>query len=245
MPFYSDWTFWAVVVAALALVLSQLPPVHQMLRRSKLAIELYSRVHIAQKIGNPNVQLHIILTNTGGRSVKIRGATLTVRREGKEVATLPAQNYVPESDNDRTVLFTSFTIKPKEEWAHIVNFLNYFSRSDEKTYRAAEATLKRDLGNKLKLAEGKGDLVEADPVNVEPFVAMFNSKFVWQPGEYEIHIAIDAVPKTKGLEKKYRFTLFETDSAELAKAKDDFRLGDGVYWNSGNHGGLVVQLVEA
>lgn len=86
-----------MIVAALALVLSQLPPLHQILRRSKLAIELYSRV------------------------------------------------------------------------AHMVNFLNYFSRSEEKTYRATEATLKRDIANKAKLPENKERLVEADSVNVKPY----------------------------------------------------------------------------
>ena len=33
-------------------------------------------------------------------------------------------------------------------------------------------------------------------------------------------------------------------SAELAAIKYDFRLGDGIYFDSGNHSGVGVQLVE-
>ena len=40
--FYLDWQFWAAAVAALALVLSQLPPIHLLVRRAKLGMELYS-----------------------------------------------------------------------------------------------------------------------------------------------------------------------------------------------------------
>lgn len=245
VPLYLDWTFWAVVVAALALVLSQLPPIYQLVRRAKLGIEIYTRAHLTHKIGNPNVQLHIILSNAGGRSVPVRGVALAIRRDGKDIAVLPAQNYLQDPNSERTVLFTRFSLKPREEWAYIVNFLNYFSRTDEKKYRAAELALKNDIMSKRQLAENKDTLVEADHAYVEPLIAMFNDKFIWQPGEYQIRIAVDAVPRRAGLEKTYRFTLFESDSAEFTAAKDDFRTGDGIYWNSGNHPGVLVQLVEA
>jgi len=122
IPLYMDWSFWAVVVAAIALVLSQLPPIHQLLRRAKIDVEPYSRIHISHKVGNPNVSLHLILTNLGGRSIRVKGITLRVTREGKEVSVLSAQNYYQNPSDKSTVLFTSFSLKPKDEWAHIVNF---------------------------------------------------------------------------------------------------------------------------
>jgi len=79
-PFYLDWTFWAVVVAFLALVLSQLPPIHIMLRRAKLDVEAYSRIHLTHKIGNPNAQLHLIISNVGGQEVKVKSIVLHFKR---------------------------------------------------------------------------------------------------------------------------------------------------------------------
>jgi len=46
MVFYQDWTFWAVLVAAIAIILSQIPPIHVLIKRAKLDMELYSRINI-------------------------------------------------------------------------------------------------------------------------------------------------------------------------------------------------------
>lgn len=65
-PVYLDWSFWAVVVAAIAIVLSQLPPVLRWFRRTRIDLETYSRILITHKFGNPNLQLHLILTMLEG-----------------------------------------------------------------------------------------------------------------------------------------------------------------------------------
>jgi hypothetical protein len=245
VPLYMDWSFWAVIVAAIAIVLSQLPPVHLLFRRARLDIEPYSRIHISHKIGNPNVQLHLILSNVGGRNVRVKGIAIRIRRDGKDVAVLPAQNYLQNPTDKSTVLLTSFSLKPKEEWAHIVNFLSYFSREDEKKYRSAESKLRGNILEQRKSLDDKDRLVEAENKLISPFIKMFNEKFVWQPGEYEIAISVLASNKNANLEKNYRFTLFESDSTELSKVKDDYKFGDGINWDSGKHVGVIVQIVEA
>jgi len=245
VPLYLNWAFWAVVVAAIAIVLSQLPPIHTLVRRAKVEMELYSRIHITHKVGNPNVQLHIILTNVGGRSARIKGITLSLKRDGKDVVALPAQNYLQNLDDKTTVLLTSFALKSKEEWAHIVSFLNYFSRSDEKRYRSAEVLLKNDISEKMKLPENKDRLVEAEGKHVSGFISMLDEKFVWFSGEYELRVSVEASDKKASASKNYRFTLFESDSGELLRVKDDYKLGDGIYWDSGNHPGVIVQIGEA
>src|SRR4051812_3424142 len=114
--FYLDWTFWTVVVSVLAVVLSQLPPVHLLLRSAKLDLELYSRILISHFVGNPNIQIHLILNNVGGKTVKILQANLRLTREGKDISSLPAQNYLQHPADKTTVLFTRFYLKPGEEW---------------------------------------------------------------------------------------------------------------------------------
>lgn len=74
---------------------------------------------------------------------------------------------------------------------------------------------------------------------------MFDRWFIWKPGEYElqVHVHTDAVRSS--MLKTYRFTLFESDAAELSGATDGFKRGDGVFWNSNDYSGVIVQIVEA
>ena len=69
--------------------------------------------------------------------------------------------------------------------------------------------------------------------------------FIWFPGEYEMTVSVISSKNEANLEKHYRFMLFESDSNELSKAKDDYKIGDGIYWDSGKHTGVIVQIVEA
>ena len=244
IPIYLDWSFWAVIFAALALLLSQLPPVHMIFKRAKLDMELYSRIHITHKVGNPNIQLHLILNNIGGKVVKIKGISTTIKRNGKQIAILPAQNYLQKPNDKTTILLTSFFLKPKDEWSHSVNFLNYFSRNEEKEYRNAESNLKENIFEKRKLLQNKDVLIEADGKYLPPFMKIFNDKFLWNADEYEVQVSVEAKPEKANIRKKYRFTLFESDVEELSKYKDDFKYGDGIYWDSVNHLGVIVQITE-
>lgn len=243
VPLYLEWSFWAVVVAAIAIVLSQLPHIYTLVKRAKLEMELYTRIHLTHKVGNPNAQLYVILSNVGGRSIRVRGMTLKLKRDGNDVAVLPAQAYLQDPNGKTTLLLTSFVLKSKDEWAHFVNFLNYFVRADEKRYRSAESILKQEIFKKSDLPENE-DRPEADGQYITEFMTMFNEKFVWYTGEYEVLISVQTSNKKADIEKKYRFTLFESDTSELSKAKDDYKFGDGIYWESGNHPGVVVQIVE-
>jgi hypothetical protein len=243
-PVYLDWTFWAAVLAFVAILLSQLPPINQLLRPGRLTLELYSRIHVTHKVGNPNVQLYIILTNNGGRSVRVNGIKLKLSLDGKHVVELPAQNYLQNPHDTSTLLFTSFLVKPKEDWSHFVNFLNFFSRADDKKYRAAELALKTDIFAKKQLPENKDRIVEAAANLVEVFCEMFDEKFIWKHGEYEAHVIVESATKRSQVERRFRFTLFESDSEELRAVRTDYRLGDGLYWDSVNHTGVLIQIVQ-
>lgn len=245
VPFYLDWTFWTVVVSFLAILLSQLPPIHILLRPPKLDVEAYSRMHITHKVGNPNTQLHLIVTNAGGREVKIKSIILSFTRGDEDRFTLPAQTYVQSPGDKDAVLLTSFKLKPKEEWAHLVNFLNFFSRNEEKEYRQFESNLKNDILQKRDMLENKDILVEAENNNVQPIIDFYKRKFRWLPGEYEVFLEIRAVPEKASIYRKYRITLFESDSIELQDYIKDFKYGGGVYYDTPKHTGLILPLTEA
>jgi hypothetical protein len=244
-PLYLNWTFWAVVIATLAMILSQLPPLYNMLRRTKLELELFSRILINHKVGNPNIHTNVVLSNNGGKSIKVKAASIVLRRDGKDIANLIPLGYLRNpADAASNVLFTPFRIKSGDDWSYPVQFYRAISREEEKRLRTAQTNLIENISNKRSVVENKEKNVEADPAFVTPLLDIFRDMFVWKPGEYEMQVSIDTVPERARVQKSFRFTLFESDSLELTKIPEAYKLGDGVYWDS-RIKGVMVPIIEA
>ena len=230
-PIYLDWSFWAVIFAVIAIVLSQIPPIHLLLKRSRIDFEVYSKINITHTVGNPNIQLHLIISNIGGRKVKIKGITAKIIREDNLVTTLPAQNYLQNLNDKSAVLFTTFSLNPSEEWGHLVNLFKPFDREEERGYRKMERDLKLNIFEKdSQVATKPKKFIEADSKYVNPFVKFFEKRFVWKSGEYELFISIQTDQSHVDIEKAYRFTLFESHEEELRTITHEYKYGAGIYW---------------
>ncbi|MDP5215552.1 hypothetical protein ORJ66_21135 [Pseudoalteromonas tunicata] len=245
LEFLSDWKFWSFTVAFAALILSQLPPINLWFKKAKLDLELYSRVHLTHKVGNPNVQMHMIIRNVGGRNVRIKSINIDIERDGKLVDSLEAQNYLPDPLNNQSVLFTSFSLEPNSEWSNRVNLLNFFDREEEKVYKNSEKNLREEILRLRKdLAENDKTIVQASDGFVKPFIEFFNKKFIWQPGDYKFHINIITASEDVYLKKSFRFTLFESQSDDLKSYAKDFNSGYGIMLDTNDHSGVLIQIEE-
>ncbi len=245
-PLYLDWSFWAVVVAALAIALSQLPPVLSWFKRAKLEIEPYSKIAITHKVGNPNIQLHLIINNIGGRKIRVKDIHVEVERDGIEVANLQAQNYLQSQSDKDTLLFTAFSLKPGEEWAHITNFLNYFNREDENLFRSLEKEMLSDFHAKRDTFghDHKG-LIEIESDLVQPFHEFFNRKFIWKAGEYNLNVFVRTDSPKVDLIRRYRFTLFESHVTHLHAITEHFKYGGEISWDPNIQTNVIVDIKEA
>lgn len=242
-PLYLDWQFWSAVVAVLALVLTQLPPVRLWFRPSRLEVEVHSRVQLTHKVGNPNLGMYVGIRNIGGREVRVRSITVALARDGNALGVYPIINFFETPSSTSAVLFVPFTLRPSEAWAHGANFLRLFDRNTEKFYRERESELRSNIRHKLAArAEGDKELVVADAEYVQPFLDMFNRMFVWLPGEYTLDLQIQVESGKAAFGKRYRFTLFESDSEELRSHTDDFKHGGGLAYNVDRHVGVYVPL---
>lgn len=243
--FYFDWKFWSVVVSGIAIILSQLPPVYLWFRPKRLEVEVHSRIQITHKVGNPNVGLHVSISNTGGRELRVRGLLLNLSRDNKLLMPLSAQNYFESPSAQSSVLFVPFSLKPGEHWSHGTNFHNPFDRATEKLYRESESALASDIRQKLQAREANNNqLVIAESTLVVPFMELFKKLFIWESGEYIVELVVKAQPGVASYTKKYRFTLYESDTAELRKHADDYRSGGGISYNVDRHVGVFVPLSE-
>lgn len=244
-PFYLDWTFWAALLSLVAIVLSQLPPVHLLLRPKRLAVEVHSRIRVSHMVGNANAGIVVSVRNTGGRTLRIKSLRLAIARDGKSLVTLPGQSYFETPTAETAVLFVPFMLKPGESWAHSVSFLNEFDRLVEKHFRESESALTSDIKDKLdRRADGDKTTVIADPKLVDPFHQLFKGMFIWLPGEYVASLQVDAEPGSASFSKQYRFTLYESDARDLANNTDDYKYGGGISYKVAAHSGVNVSLSE-
>lgn len=234
------------MVAAVAIILSQLPPIHVLIKKAKIDFELYSKISITHKVGNPNLQLHLIIYNIGGRKIRIKDINANIERDGKPLITVPAQNYLQNQSDQNTVLFTTFSLEPSDEWAHIVNFLNFFNREEESEYRKLEAKMLSDVRDKRsQLTEVPKTPIELDTSVVEPFRTFFDKHFSWCAGEYLLKVNIITDQDAANATKEYRFTIFESHEENLKAITEHFKTGGGIWWDPEIPTSLILVIKEA
>ena len=238
--------FAAVAALAFAaIVLSQLPPLHLLLRPKRLEVEVHSRILLTHMAGNPNASVVVSIRNTGGRQLRIKALALSVSRDGHAPVRLPGQGYFETPSAQSSVLFVPFTLKPGETWAHSVTFLNTFERQVEKMFRERLSALDGDIRRKLReRPEGSRQVVIADAEHYQPFEDLFKRIFIWYPGEYIAELSVLAEPGSASFTKRYRFTLYESDTEDLRSYVDDYRLGAGLTYKVDHHAGINVPIVE-
>jgi hypothetical protein len=190
--------------------------------------------------------LVVSIRNTGGRELRVRGLSIDLSRDGNPVETFPAQNYFETASSQTSVLFVPFSLKPGEHWAHSVSFLNFFDRATEKAYRENQSALNTDIQRKIaeRSKDNDSEMVVVEDNLVSPFIKLFNERFMWKPGEYVISLSVAADPGSASYLKRYRFTLYESDTADLQKHTDDYKYGGGISFNMERHVGVNVPLTE-
>lgn len=244
-PFYTDLKFWSLIISILALVLSQLKFFMNLFRRARLRVEPYSQIFVTHKYGNPNLQIHLILSNTGGRKIRVKGIVATVSRSKSETFAINAATY-QKQDDPATLLFTPFSLEPSDEWAHLVNFWNPLPRQDDKRIKEARSALRADIRQKAeKRTEEEKErkvVVFADESLVLPFRQLFQKQFIWCPGEYDLALTIDTEPASAVNEQRYRFVLFESDTAEMENIVEHYPTGAGVFFPSEIDEGVIVPI---
>lgn len=234
-PFYRDWTFWSSAIAFVALAFSVGPLIWRWLRPPKLELELFDRIALTHKVGNPNLQAHLIIRNVGGREVRISSVTATVSRDQGAPYILPARTYLPSAPSaGQTLVFTPFTVKSGDQWANVVNFIAPWGRENEQRYRGLHHALREHINQKLaERAPEQRQAVIAEDAMVAPLIALYEGNHNrWQPGQYELALKVTTTSKRVQVERRYRFNLFETDAEELRKLTDEYKMGFGIYLNT-------------
>lgn len=246
IPFYLDWKFWSFAVSLSAFAISILPHLKRF-KRARIECDVYQKIHVSHKVGNPNAQMHMILTNTGGRRVRLKALSLTFKRSGETEFSLIGGSHQPFPSDKDSLLLTPFSLKPGDEWARTVNFYAEYSQHDQRLYKAIESSLKKDVSAKLAAMPNEpspdAPPVEGDAENVAPFMDLHNRKFKWFAGEYEVTLSMSADIENVMPPKRLRTTIFESDSRDMEEFKENYATGRGLWWGAPEPG-VVLELVD-
>lgn len=230
-PWYSDWQFWAFAVAAVAILLSQLPPIRSWFTAGRLEVVVQNRVHVNHKVGNTNVNLFVSLS-CFGKAVRIKGASIKLSRDGKHVGTYNLRGFFETQTSASASIFMPFLLRPEEVWTHTMTFYPDWPRAVEKAYRQSESVLRANVQEKLAARNGMPGFVEGDPELVQPLIDMLRRDFQWHEGEYTLTFDIETDSPSSAYSSEFKFTLFEADSEVLRSFEKRYPRGDGLwYWD--------------
>lgn len=225
--FYADWTFWQWIIASLALILSQLPPLASFIRKGKLKLDAPSKIQITHKAGNPNLKIILSLRNIGERDLQIRSVHALITRSKFESFSLKAQQI--DLAGGQSLLFMPFPLSPKSSWTQSLGFYNDLDRQVEKEFRSNRLAMQQQIRERLaaRKEEKNNEPVKVDGNLVDPFLKLFEKQFKWNPGEYTMELTVETTPSSATLQKTYRFTLFESDTDELKEHLEEYWIGGG------------------
>lgn len=242
IPFYLDWKFWSFAVSFLALIISLIPQLARF-KRAKLVCDVYKKMALTHKVGNPNAQLFVILTNAGGKKLRIENMHLEFKPNGEKPFSITAMDYAHTPGDKGNVLMTPFRLSAGEEWGHLVNFYTDLSQQENRTFKTLQAAVRTDIATKRKgFAEDSTDVVEVDTTTLAPVLAYFDRKFKWEAGEYEVTLYITTEPKAAFESIKLRTTIFESDANELREERESLKFGSDLLY--GGASTVVCELTE-
>lgn len=231
-PFYTDLKFWSFIISILALLLSQQSFFKNLFRGARISVEPYDQMYLTHGFGCPNVQVHLLATNIGGRKVRVKGISLAILKSNGESFAVRSISYFQKQGDPNAILLTPFSLLPGDEWSHVIQFFSPMQRQEDKVIRQATSALRADISAKIsKRGEDEPKtLVYADPALVEPFIRCFERHFKWHPDEYSMTISMDTEPPNAFANRQFRFVLFEADTHDMKVIVDKYASGEGVYY---------------
>jgi hypothetical protein len=233
-PFYLDWTFWSFVAAAVAVVLSQLRPIREWRSKSQIEVDVYGKLAVDHLLGFPNLGAVIGIRNVGGKAARMHDITVVVAREGKVVATLRAASYFVTPESKTPVIFTPTQLEAGTEWVHTVHLVERLPQNEDRNLARLRSDVRLELTHALAERNRNDpqstELVEVGAALQQRMAAIFNERFPWVPGEFSLEVQVKADESIAAI-KRYRFTLYESDSQQLREDADRYRYGSEVVVN--------------
>lgn len=239
-----NWPEWvSAILAAIAIALSQAPPISKWFRRRSVVVEIDRRIGISQSFGVPGLQTYLSLRNCGAKPERIKAIKFTIQSDGIEAFDLVVETVFQMTDSPMPVTFFPTLIAADEEWGHLVNATTQLDMGTEKHLsrlrgQLVEAVMsyrQRDseYSNAAQVARSTGQALPAPPVPViygdliKQAHHEFEKRKRWVEGEFTMQVAVITQDQTFK-SRWHRFTVFESQAGDLKSQVDAYASGVGL-----------------
>jgi hypothetical protein len=168
---------WSTLIALFAVILSQLPPIWDMLKGVRVRLVVPESFWLWHYLGNLQLGGFLDIRNDGGRAVIISKLDFIIVDSSGKRWNLPAQTYLsrqpsPMPDQPTPEFLLSWiSLKPGEHWGETIHCFRQWSESEEEETNQVVSAIRRDIGAKIAARSAAGgaltEPVEADQGLVE------------------------------------------------------------------------------
>lgn len=234
-----DWSIlkdpgvWGVFVAAVALILSQFPPISDLIKGVKIKITVPGQFTLYHFIGNIQIYLLIGIHNIGGRSVSISRLECFITDDQRHIWHLPAQTYTSRQQSYQSNVLQEFllgliSLKPGEQWNEAVRCCRLWSETEEEKANEIISQVTKSISSKCPSANSQIQ-VEADEKPVGEAISFFEKLFDLHKGNFKFFIAALSEDNSVLAVRSFDFTLFESNINVLRSHTDQYKYGYGIY----------------
>lgn len=238
----SLWTAISSIVAIIALILSQIPPIKTWFKIKKPLITTSPSLSISHYFGSPDIILYISLENESSQPIKIKKMELSIKKLRYEVITIDAFTVFEKLDSPIQKAFSPFTIKSESEWSHNVKFFSPFKNSDEKEYKRLFYDTRDHFNKKQKLAQNEKTesiINQTQPTEIPDNLSreldeFYKSNIFWEEGDYEITLNIITGDNSTSSSTNFSILLLERDIIELNDVFSRYKYGNTIIYPENN-----------
>ena len=236
MTWYKSASLLSTVIAASALLLSQLPPITSWRSQETIQVKISNRIALNNVIGLIGFQILLDLKNSGNRQLNLSNITLEFEYPNSVRKVFKADSYVkilPGNPQPVNFPITSINLGIGQSWAEFVSFSPSFSPSDEEEINKirlaiSQSILERGQSAAMALFTPRS-MIEASEGDVKNALRFFDDKFDLEKGKYKGTIRYD-VNGTQRVAKSFEFTLYEYHLRMIRSQTDHYKYGAGIYF---------------
>lgn len=226
---YKQSAVWAVIISIIALVLSQLPPVAEWIKKESIDADISKRIVVGSTIGMPEYGFQVDLKNTGNRVLAISDLEIEITYPSGKKKNHIAQFYpkpVNGSSESQIIPITRIQLDLRERWSEWVIFHSDLSPQEEEDNDRIRKEF-FDTPMSLPVPSGNNKIYEYKEKIIAEATKLFDQRNEIEKGTYKVSLICNANGKRFLLEK-FEYTLFEaqinTYKSQVEGYKDGFGL---------------------
>jgi hypothetical protein len=223
-----------MLIAGIALVLSQFPPLRELFRRARIKINSAELFQLFHNLGNTHLIMFLDIHNVGGQAITIDRLLCCISDENNNVWALPAQSYISRQVFDQNSGFSPefpvgrIVLKPGDAWYERTRFYQLWNETDEEKSNEIILDIRNDITSKVS-PETNGSWIEADSGFVQKATQFFEQNFKLHKGNYKIVIVALSEDDSPISLRGYEFTLYENHIRTLKSYTEEYKYGGGIY----------------